>query len=222
MRMHMRFFPLFYEEGFETVLIMQAAVSLSVQRLIYRGKRRFFSASFVVIVHVALLLFLAAGDAIRLSGQISHDLDVTIIAGPTSTKKPPSLPVFMDPMLPNVFPPRVVMNPDSQSPAPDLTTVSTQLIAPKLDSAHPNAQPLFPKEFVKSGSNKTIIVVVKIFVLRNGTISSCLVVGSSGIAVLDQAAIDFVKKYWHFLPASLKGESVDDWTTVEVPFGPNS
>ena len=35
------------------------------------------------------------------------------------------------------------------------------------------------------------------------------------------AAVDFVRAHWRFLPASLDGKPIEDWTTVEVTFGPS-
>jgi TonB family protein len=186
-----------------------------------RELQRLVSAGFAAIIHLVLLLVLASGVAVRPLGQISHDLKIAIIAGPEREAGSPPPPPFRDPTLLNVSPPEVVIAQDISPDTENSEAAATQLLAPRPDPSRPNARPSYPASFVAPDDGKTIIVIVKAFVLKDGTIRDCAVAGSSGLPVLDGAAVDFVKTHWRFLPASLDGKPVEDWTTVEVTFGPS-
>jgi TonB family protein len=52
----------------------------------------------------------------------------------------------------------------------------------------------------------------------DGSISDAHVVKTSGDAKLDEFAVEYVKTNWRYIPATIAGQPVDDWTTVLVPF----
>jgi TonB family protein len=200
-------------------LAMQIAVSSLFPNLGGRELQRLVSASFAMFIHAALFLILMSGLAVRPLGQISHDLKVAIIAEPEKDAGTPPPPPFRDPVLLNVLPPDVVIDQALSPNTENSQVASIQLLAPRPDPDRPNMRPSYPAGVAISNGNKTIIVIVKAFVLKDGTIRDCAIAGSSGVAALDKMAVDFVEKRWHFLPASLDGKPIDDWTTVEVTFG---
>jgi TonB family protein len=63
------------------------------------------------------------------------------------------------------------------------------------------------------------IVTLRFLVMEDGTVPTILVEKSSGHVRLDDAAIQMVKSYWHFKPASLPdGSTVGVWARTEIGF----
>jgi TonB family protein len=62
-------------------------------------------------------------------------------------------------------------------------------------------------------------VTLRFLVMEDGTVPTILVEKSSGHLRLDDAAIQMVKYYWHFKPASLPdGSTVGVWVRTEIGF----
>jgi protein TonB len=60
-------------------------------------------------------------------------------------------------------------------------------------------------------------VVLKVLVDRGGNVSDLELSKSSGYPVLDQAAVDSVKK-WIFVPARRGNENVEMWVRIPIRF----
>ena len=58
-------------------------------------------------------------------------------------------------------------------------------------------------------------VMLKVFVLANGTAGEVRVATSSGHEVLDEAAVDAVRR-WRFVPAKREGQPVDSWVSFPI------
>jgi TonB family protein len=110
----------------------------------------------------------------------------------------------------------IVIEPDTP-PTTTITAMSTaQMLAPRPDTNHINVPPQLPALFRTLGNG--ISLIVRIFVQPDGSISDAHVVKTSGDAKLDEVAIEYVKQNWRYIPASISGRPVEDWTTVLVPF----
>jgi protein TonB len=78
-----------------------------------------------------------------------------------------------------------------------------------------NPAPIYPRMARRRGYQGN--VVLKVLVSRNGSVSDLKVSTSSGYPVLDQAAIDSVKK-WTFVPGMRGHENVEMWVRVPIRF----
>jgi protein TonB len=79
------------------------------------------------------------------------------------------------------------------------------------DDRFRNRPPIFPHDAELRGEHGTVVVVIH--VSESGVASSVDVMESSGVASLDRAATDAVRK-WHFRPAMQEGRSVP----FDMPF----
>lgn len=148
--------------------------------------------------------------------NVEREIQISILSSPRAI---PSLP---EPKLerPNsdiVPAPEIAME---ELPTPGaITAVSTvmtsQVIPPRPDPAHPNAAPELPAGLIKPGRVSALVMV---FVNVDGTVTDARVTTSTGDSSLDKIALAFVKAQWRFLPASFSDRPVAEWTTVLVPF----
>jgi TonB family protein len=145
----------------------------------------------------------------------AQDLHATLFAT-TAQSQPPPDPHLVSPSIVLVPVPEIAIEPDTP-PTTAITTVSmAQMLAPRPDIAHINVPPALPSLFRTLGNGITLIL--KIFVQPDGSISDAHVVKTSGDAKLDEFAVEYVKANWRYIPATIGGKPVDDWTTVLVPF----
>lgn len=81
--------------------------------------------------------------------------------------------------------------------------------------AKTNQKPEYPVQSRRLNEEGT--VVLKILVLAEGNAGEIEVKSSSGFPMLDQSAIDAVKK-WHFNPAIIDGKAIDESYSLSIPF----
>ena len=62
-------------------------------------------------------------------------------------------------------------------------------------------------------------VVVKVEVLRDGSVGEVVVERGSGFDLLDASAVKEAKTKWRFTPAIVNGEAATAWITKSVSFG---
>jgi protein TonB len=79
------------------------------------------------------------------------------------------------------------------------------------DNRFRNRPPAYPAEAEMRGQHGAVVVVIH--VSENGVAASVDVVESSGVAVLDQAAVAAVRK-WRFHPAMQAGRTIP----FDMPF----
>ncbi len=78
-----------------------------------------------------------------------------------------------------------------------------------------NPKPTYPREARRKGYEGEVIL--KVQVLSNGGVGSIEIGRSSGYELLDQSALEAVKK-WRFTPAKEGEDSVPSWVKVPVRF----
>lgn len=130
----------------------------------------------------------------------------------------PSLfsPPQMETVAPDIVPLPDIRIAEEEQPDPiAFAAADTQLIAPRPDPAHPNDPPA--GDSLSASARCAGEVVLRILVLADGTIGDAAVAKSCGAAERDQLALLYAKTHWRYLPATLGGEAVQDWTTVIVP-----
>jgi len=101
--------------------------------------------------------------------------------------------------------------PDPEPPAP--------VVLPRSDAAYLNnpspSYPLMARRMQQQGQ-----VLLDVYILPNGTVGDLKVKRSSGFTVLDDAAVESVRK-WRFVPAKRGNEAIAYWYTVPVDFSLN-
>jgi len=113
--------------------------------------------------------------------------------------------------------PEIVVD-DDDAPQSTIAAASAALVlAPRPDPRSANVPPTLAAVGTRAGQG-AVGVVLRIFVLVDGSISEARVVASSGQSDTDAKAIDYVKANWRFIPAKLNGSAIAYWTTVNVPF----
>jgi TonB family protein len=91
---------------------------------------------------------------------------------------------------------------------------STEVLPPRPDPIH-HIPPTLPASLGAAGA---VQVVLRVLVLADGSVSTAQIVTSSGRKPIDAFAIQFVQEHWRFLPATVSGRAIEDWTTAVMRF----
>ncbi len=78
-----------------------------------------------------------------------------------------------------------------------------------------NQPPYYPLRARENGWQGTTLL--KVLVLKAGTVGDIEIVRSSGFAILDQSALKGVKE-WKFVPGQKDGQVIDMWVQVPITF----
>ncbi len=200
-----------------------------------RSAKKLAGLGVVLVLHVGLFYALANGLAQSVVQIISTPVQVKILDTPEVKKElpPPPPPTLKAPPPPFVAAPEININlppPTPKAitqvqsevkatpvapvkPAPQPTIAPT---APRSDPSHRNAQPEYPPAARRFGEEGR--VVLRLYILPNGTVGQAEVARSSGSDRLDQAALDEAKSSWRFLPATQDGKPVAAWLQAAVVF----
>lgn len=163
---------------------------------------------------VFAFLFLAIG--LRVTGAMPALESEVTIGGPFgSTTDAPKPPPFAIPDIPAVTPPIIEISDAITTDAVASTTGSPNVTVPAQAIAEAHVFPLLPKTIRAAG---TPLVRLLVFVNESGSVSDAKVQASSGIATLDQLAIDWVKTHWRYRPALRGGIPYAVETTAVVAF----
>jgi TonB family protein len=148
--------------------------------------------------------------------ESARAIEVSIVSMPQAVHSMPE-PVLMKPGDDVVPAPEIALE-EAQSAA-TLTALSrvdmSQVIPPRPDPSHPNAAPRLPVGLVVHSPASALVAV---FVDVGGAITDARVATSTGNSTLDSLALEYVEAQWRFLPASLSGRPIGEWTTVRVSF----
>ena len=93
-----------------------------------------------------------------------------------------------------------------------------QILPAMPDNRFRNRPPVYPAEAQMRGQHGTVVVLIH--VSENGVATNADVMESSGVGVLDQAALAAVVK-WHFHPAMKAGQTVPFDMPFRFVFEPN-
>lgn len=104
-----------------------------------------------------------------------------------------------------------VAAPVKAPPAP-----APQLTPPRFDANYlHNPAPAYPRAARVAGQQGQ--VMLKVLVSEQGAAVNVQVESSSGVARLDEAALDAVRQ-WRFVPAKRGAEAIQDWVLVPIAF----
>ncbi len=118
----------------------------------------------------------------------------------------------------------VQVAPEPTAPAPTPTAQPTsvareeapQVTQPEFAAVYlRNTKPRYPASARRNGESGTVLL--KVLVTREGLSSRVELENSSGSNVLDQLALETVKR-WRFTPAQRGGDPVESWVRVPIEF----
>ncbi len=98
----------------------------------------------------------------------------------------------------------------------DSATESEPIAAPRFNAAYlHNATPVYPAGARRAGYEGTVLIRARI--QADGNADRVEIKKSSGYSVLDQAALEAVRK-WRFIPAKRVNEAVVEWVDIPLKF----
>lgn len=137
----------------------------------------------------------------------------------------PAKPVVRAPApipTPNTTPSETAIAAPQPSPpapaaeAPPAPPAPAPVSAPRFDAAYlNNPAPPYPRQSRRMGEQGRVLL--RVHVTPEGLAGEVRLQNSSGFTLLDQAALDAVKK-WKFVPAKQGGAAVAAWVNVPVDF----
>jgi len=177
----------------------------------------------VALIHIGLVYALLTGLAYRVVQVLPIPIETRIITPPTLQKMepPPPTPTFQPPPPAFVPPPEVKI----AKPPPPKSTAITNVTPVAPPAPRPTPAPIAPHEPVsvlphvdigashppdyppvsrRLGEQGT--VVLEVLVDANGHAVEAKVVQSSGFPRLDAAAVEGVKRNYHFAPGTVDGK----------------
>ena len=133
--------------------------------------------------------------------QVTKSTSAPSIQPPQNEPAPPALTQVPAPDKP--------ASPKAASPAE-----TEPLTAPRFNAAYlHNPTPVYPAAARRTGYEGTVVIRARIQI--DGSADRVEIKKSSGYGVLDQAALEAVRK-WRFIPARRGNEAVVEW--VEIPW----
>jgi protein TonB len=186
-----------------------------------------------IVLHTSTAWYIATHHVDRPIKAAKQELSIELVRPPKPIEPPKPEPPKVQPQKVKA-PPRVV--PQIQQAAPDPspvtdTAVPTVAATPSAPPAPPaalpitapigragylnNPQPNYPAQAARMGWQGTVLLHVH--VLANGSVDTVDVKQSSGRKVLDDEAINTVKK-WSFTPSKQGDNAIDGWATVPIEF----
>jgi protein TonB len=185
--------------------------------------RRILSLGAVGAIHIALLYALVhamTGSSIPvIQGPIEF---VPIVEKTPPVEKPQPVKVKLeDPTAPDVQPPIWTTLPDNNNginiprgeptrPQPPVAPTAAQSVG----TTH--TTPSYPALAIRMGQQGT--VTLHIFVAADGTVDNATVEQSSGSAILDEAAVNWVIVHWLYRPATRDGKPIPSTVQAAVKF----
>jgi len=192
-------------------IITFSARKLAIDKLSQR-QQRLAAATAAVATQILFVLAIIVGGRSVLAPK--PEVAEVMISGPWGSPDAKPRPAEIQPELPNIALPELKIADDMDAgaePTPGIAFVSRP--AEAIAAVH--GFPIAPVSY-RSGGPHSLVLLLS--VSEGGAVSGASVQVSSGIAVLDEIAIDWVKKHWRYLPALRNGIPVGVTTTAVVTF----
>ena len=196
--------------------------------------KRIAATSGVIALHIGVLMMLMMPAQAPTPVEEEQVTLVEWLEAPPKPPEPPPLPPQPKPVTkpvqqapvpqPVVEPPPV--NIDQAASVVDVPVVETR-VEPNTFDVQPSSifqqlatvsapPPPYPRNAVARQLQGT--VMLRIHVSATGEPMEVSVENSSGYALLDQAALKFVKARWRFVPVQRDGQATDAWALVPIEF----
>lgn len=191
------------------------------------GASRYAGIAFVGAVHLVIIYALVTGLAKRIVANVTPDLIVQAVAPQTPTQPLPQPPVTLTKPEPSDTVPQPLFDISTPAAKAAPQAVSTQPAQTSTQPAQPvntdavavegtHSTPPYPPIARRLGQSGT--VTLQLSIAPDGSVQSATVVTSSGVPVLDQAAIDWVTAHWRYKPALQNGAATASTTQARVRF----
>ena len=196
----------------------QHAIAIAREPLL--SPRRMSAVALVGLIQFAFIWSIVSGLAVKIVQQIPAALEVTIIDTPQTaepTLAPPKPNLVAPPSEPTVAPPVIQIDtpqPSSISVAQMPNNASPDGAAAGIASTH--TTPPYPPVSRRLGEQGTVRLHLTID--AQGNVTAAQVTNSSGVAELDQTAVDWVVAHWKYRPAMQNGLAVASTADAEVVF----
>jgi len=197
-------------------------IAMALHALVWHGLRSPSSASTPVVIsriEVALIAPSQPGKPVapRVETQFVEPRQVqTLKSSPTPPvlSKTSALPLQND-----SAPPVPASVPAQDRPASQKAAGASEnepLTAPQFNAAYlHNPTPVYPAAARRTGYEGTVVIRARIQI--DGSADRVEIKKSSGYGVLDQAALEAVRK-WRFIPARRGNEAVVEWVDIPLKF----
>lgn len=199
----------------------------------YKGLLGTLAAALIIGLHIAAFAYFYFKPEVPITQAEIPPMTVELYRPPVEQPPAPVIPEELPPPPPpKVEKPKPVEKPKAKpiapKPEPVVQKVETPPPAPVAPPPPPqitpatanpgylrNPAPEYPELAVERGWEGTVIL--NVHVLGNGKPSSVEVKTSSGRNVLDNAAVQTVRR-WSFVPAKQGDTPVDSWVEVPIDF----
>lgn len=202
-------------------------------RLLSLDPKRIAATSAAIVVHVAVLMMLmmpaqvAPPKVIKDTPMVAMPIQRVIPPPPLPPANPQPLRLTTETLLPS---PPVQVAVENTEPRPidafvqRTTTEAVETTAFSEPATPSFAQiradlapaPPYPPQALRRGL--TGLVMLRILVDETGKPIDVAVETSSGERMLDDAAVTFVLKRWHFVPATQDGRAIQAYALVPISF----
>ena len=194
--------------------------------------KRIVATSAAICVHVAVLMMLmmpaqvAPPKLIRdtplVVQEIKEELEPTPVLPSTPTtrietrREPVSVPVQVP--IENTTPSPVDPYVEQVTIEPQVENTFTVDSGPTFAQIRADVSPAPPYPAQALTRRLTGLVMLKVLVDASGKPLDVAVETSSGVRMLDDAALKFVLKRWHFVPATQDGRAIQAYALVPISF----
>ncbi|HEV2652756.1 MAG TPA: energy transducer TonB [Rhizomicrobium sp.] len=200
--------------------------------------RRLAIIAAVGVLHVLLVYALVSGLATRLVMEVPNIINAEVIPQHDTTPPPPPPPAptakdFETPVMPTVAAPEIKIAHAAPSPitvvqgppvkvSPIVRQAPPVVVPPVVPPTLPRAvagthtQPAYPD--VARRLNEQGTVHLNIAVGSDGRVGQVVVTQTSGSDRLDQAAVNWIARYWRYEPATREGKPVGAVVQAAIVF----
>ncbi len=187
---------------------LEPALSLTVS-----PAQRSAVVGLVALVHVALIGALMLG-VLPATPKIQKETELVLAGGPVGIRRaPPDLSGLVQPLEVGPPPIEIVAAALVESAAPPQGSPNVTRPAMAVADAH-----VFPQLPADLASHVRATVRLLLMLRSDGTVARAELSSTSGIAVLDQLAIQWVERHWRYLPALENGLAIPSATIAVVSF----
>jgi protein TonB len=195
--------------------------------------KRIAATSLAIAVHVAVLMLLMLPAQVAPPRTVvDTPMQVIETARPPDriAPAPPIQPITREPRRPDPVPVQTPVPIENLTPTPNDPYVESVTVDPPVDSGfsvdpapafaqiradRAPAPPYPPQALHRRLSG---VVTLRVLVDVTGHPVEATVETSSGASVLDEAALRFVLKRWHFVPATQGGQAIAAYALVPISF----
>ena len=211
--------------------------TLAPSRTLSLDPKRIAATSTAILVHVAVLMMLmmpaqvappiAVRDAPLQVQQIMQKIE-PIVPAPTpptnraeTRRQPVQVPVPVPVPLENTTPSPVDPYLEQVTTQPQVENTLSVDPGPTFARIRADVSPPPPYPAQARARRLTGLVTLRVLVDESGKPLDVLVETSSGVRILDEAAVKFVLRRWHFVPATQDGRAIQAYALVPISFEMN-